>query len=72
MNTKPFYQLTTKNGIPTFYLFFDNMDLNDRLIIKVMIYRCNIKEYNRRYLKLGYGIHHLTVNLLGLLCYYSS
>ena len=49
MNTKPFYQLTTKNGIPTFYLFFDNMDLNDRLIIKVMIYRCNIKEYNRVY-----------------------
>jgi len=44
---KPFYQLTTKNGMPTFYIFMDNMDSKERLLIKVMIYHCGKTEYNK-------------------------
>jgi hypothetical protein len=45
--SKPFYQLTTKNGMPTFYIFMDNMDKEDRLLIKVMIYHCGKTEYDK-------------------------
>lgn len=45
MAQKPFYQLTTKNGRPTFYTFFDNMDDANRLHIRVMIYHLNAEEY---------------------------
>lgn len=49
MSNKPFYQLTTKNGNPTFYTFFDNMDADpsERLHIRVMIYHLNSKEYRK-------------------------
>lgn len=45
--TAPFYQLTTKNGRPTFYTFFDNMErtTEKRLHIRVMIYHLNEEEY---------------------------
>jgi len=42
----PFYQLTTDKGKPTFYILFDNMDQKERLVIYVMIYHLNNKEYN--------------------------
>lgn len=47
MSAKPFYQLTTKNGNPTFYTFFDNIDTDpsERLHIRVMIYHLDSKEY---------------------------
>lgn len=47
MSNKPFYQLTTKNGNPTFYTFFDNIDTDpsERLHIRVMIYHLDTTEY---------------------------
>ena len=41
----PYFQLTTKNGIPTFYIYFDNMDEEERLVVYVMIYHLNNEEY---------------------------
>lgn len=49
---KSFYQLTTKNTQPTFYVFFDNMDDNDRLVVYVMIYHLNSKEYAKTFDKI--------------------
>lgn len=55
MSTKPFYQLTTKNGNPTFYTFFDNIepDPSQRLHIRVMIYHLNSEEYRKTTTKIN-------------------
>ena len=50
---RPFYQLTTRNGCPTFYTFFDNMDTTDRLHIRVMIYHLNSDEYKKTHLAIN-------------------
>jgi len=42
---KPFYQLTALKGNPTFYIMFDNMDADERLVVYVMIYHLGVKEY---------------------------
>lgn len=43
--SSPFYQLVTKNGRSTFYTFFDNMNSEQRLHIRVMIYHLDQDEY---------------------------
>lgn len=43
----PYFQLTTKNGIPTFYIYFDNMDAEERLVVYVMIYHLDTEEYEK-------------------------
>lgn len=47
MTSKPFYQLTTQHGQPTFYTVFDNIEEEERLHIRVMIYHLNSDEYTK-------------------------
>lgn len=44
-DNRPYYQLTTKNTMPTFYILFDNMDIDERLVVIVMIYHLDTREY---------------------------
>lgn len=44
-SSKPFFQLHPMNEQPTFYVYFDNMDEEERFIIKTMIYKLDDAEY---------------------------